>query len=79
MEQWTKHRFRQIAYAGFEDTGRAEQEARHREKEQKQAKDAKVQAELDEALDLGLEDSFPGSDPVSVTQPPPSAYDKAAS
>jgi hypothetical protein len=79
MEQWTKHRFRQIAYAGFEDTGRAEQEARRREKEQKQAKDAKVQAELDEALDLGLEDSFPGSDPVSVTQPPPSAYDKAAS
>ena len=79
MEQWTKHRFRQIAYAGFEDTGRAEQEARRQEKEQKQAKDAKVQAELDEALDLGLEDSFPGSDPVSVTQPPPSAYDKAAS
>jgi hypothetical protein len=79
MEQWTKNRFRQIAYAGFEDTGRAEQEARRREKEQKQAKDAKVQAELDEALDLGLEDSFPGSDPVSVTQPPPSAYDKSAS
>ncbi|MGA7433453.1 MAG: hypothetical protein WBQ24_12860 [Xanthobacteraceae bacterium] len=67
-----------MAYAGFEDTGRAEQEARRREKEQKQAKDAKVQAELDEALDLGLEDSFPGSDPVSVTQPPPSAYDKDA-
>jgi hypothetical protein len=24
---------------------------------------------LDEALDLGLEETFPGSDPVSVTQP----------
>jgi hypothetical protein len=31
---------------------------------------------LDEALDCGLEDSFPGSDPVAVTQPPPSARDK---
>jgi hypothetical protein len=31
---------------------------------------------LDEALDCGLEDSFPGSDPVAVTQPPPSAWDK---
>ena len=33
---------------------------------------------LDEALELGLEDSFPGSDPVSVTQPPPSPYDKSS-
>jgi hypothetical protein len=31
---------------------------------------------LEEALDLGLEDSFPGSDPVAVTQPSPSARDK---
>jgi hypothetical protein len=31
---------------------------------------------LDEALDCGLEDTFPGSDPVAVTQPPPSAWDK---
>ena len=31
---------------------------------------------LDEALDKGLEDSFPGSDPVSVTQPPPTTEDK---
>ena len=31
---------------------------------------------LDESLDRGLEDTFPGSDPVAVTQPPPSAYDK---
>ena len=33
-------------------------------------------AELDEQLDRGLEDTFPGSDPVAVTQPPPSARDK---
>jgi hypothetical protein len=31
---------------------------------------------LDEALDLGLEETFPGSDPVSVTQPPHSPYDR---
>jgi hypothetical protein len=31
---------------------------------------------LDDALERGLEDTFPGSDPVSVTQPPGSRYDK---
>lgn len=31
---------------------------------------------LEEALERGLEDSFPGSDPVSVVQPPPSVEDK---
>jgi len=51
----------------FEDEAdirrRREQEASHKK-------------QLEEALDLGLEDTFPGSDPVSVTQPPPSPYDK---
>jgi hypothetical protein len=31
---------------------------------------------FDQALDYGLEDTFPGSDPVAVTQPAPSACDK---
>jgi hypothetical protein len=31
---------------------------------------------LEEALDSGLEDTFPGSDPVAVTQPPRSPFDK---
>lgn len=31
---------------------------------------------LDEALNKGLEESFPGSDPVNVTQPPPSKHDQ---
>lgn len=30
---------------------------------------------LDQALDEGLEETFPGSDPVNVTQPPPSRAD----
>jgi hypothetical protein len=41
-------------------------------------KDAVENAEkrqLDAALDEGLEETFPGSDPVNVTQPPPSKGD----
>ena len=30
---------------------------------------------LDRALEEGLEETFPGSDPVNVTQPPPSKAD----
>ena len=30
---------------------------------------------LDEALEEGLEETFPASDPVNVTQPPPSKED----
>jgi len=30
---------------------------------------------LDDDLEAGLEESFPGSDPVSVTQPAPSRED----
>jgi hypothetical protein len=32
--------------------------------------------QLDSALDEGLEETFPGSDPVNVTQPPPSKGDR---
>ena len=31
---------------------------------------------LERSLEEGLEDSFPASDPVNVTQPPPTPYDK---
>jgi hypothetical protein len=31
---------------------------------------------LDEALEEGLEETFPASDPVNVTQPPPSKDDR---
>jgi hypothetical protein len=40
------------------------------------AKREKRKEALDDTLELGLEDTFPGSDPVSVTQPPHSARDK---
>lgn len=32
--------------------------------------------ELDDCLDRGLEETFPASDPVAITQPPHSARDK---
>jgi hypothetical protein len=40
-------------------------------------KDAKSaeKRRLDEALEEGLEETFPGSDPVNVTQPAPSKPD----
>jgi hypothetical protein len=31
---------------------------------------------LDDKLEQGLEESFPGSDPVAITQPPQSVHDK---
>jgi hypothetical protein len=31
--------------------------------------------QLDQALEEGLEETFPASDPVNVTQPPPSRAD----
>jgi hypothetical protein len=43
----------------------------------KQRDDGERQNErLDDALERGLEETFPASDPVSVVQPPPSARDK---
>jgi len=38
-------------------------------------KEIKEKQALDEALEEGLEETFPGSDPVSVTQPAPSRAD----
>ena len=32
--------------------------------------------QLERALEEGLEETFPGSDPVNVTQPPPSKGDR---
>jgi hypothetical protein len=38
-----------------------------------------AQRRLERALEQGLEDSFPGSDPVNVTQPSPSRQDQKSS
>jgi hypothetical protein len=39
------------------------------------AAEAAEKRRLEQALDEGLEETFPGSDPVNVTQPPPSKAD----
>ena len=43
-------------------------------------KDAKAteKRKLDDALEEGLEETFPGSDPVSIVQPAPSKADHPA-
>ena len=38
--------------------------------------DAEEKQRLDEALEEGLEETFPASDPVNVTQPPPTRGDQ---
>ena len=39
------------------------------------ASDREEKRRLDDALEEGLEETFPASDPVNVTQPPPSKGD----
>jgi hypothetical protein len=41
----------------------------------KDAADSTEKRRLDAALEEGLEETFPGSDPVNVTQPAPSKQD----
>ena len=50
---------------------------KHGGDESEQDKMARLEKErLDKALDEGLEESFPGSDPVNVVQPARSPQDK---
>jgi hypothetical protein len=70
MDQWNKHRSIQP------DIADVEWDEDDRDGKRRRERDAQLKDVLDKALDRGLEDSFPASDPVSVTQPPPSAHDK---
>lgn len=45
------------------------------EKVAEKAAESAEKRQLDRALEEGLEETFPGSDPVNVTQPPPSKAD----
>ena len=42
----------------------------------KRDKEEAQKRRLEKSLEQGLEDSFPGSDPINVTQPPPTKGDK---
>ena len=48
---------------------------KHRDRKQSETVEDRHE-KLDNALDRGLEETFPASDPVSVVQPPPSSRDK---
>jgi hypothetical protein len=50
-------------------------EEKRRQEHQEEAKAAQ-RRKAEKSLEKGLEDSFPASDPVNVTQPAPSIYDK---
>jgi hypothetical protein len=63
MDEWNRNRSLRPDGAGFE-------------KRDGKRRDEDKRRELDEALERGLEDTFPASDPVSVTQPPSSVHDK---
>ena len=41
----------------------------------KKADETAEKRQLEQALEEGLEETFPASDPVNVTQPPPSKAD----
>jgi hypothetical protein len=69
MEEWNRNRSLQPDHGEFERDGK-DRAGKRREKSEKR-KEA-----LDDTLERGLEDTFPGSDPVSVTQPPHNARDK---
>jgi hypothetical protein len=69
MDQWNRHR-------GLPPDGASlERDTRDRNARRRDI-DSLRKEKLDEALDRGLEESFPGSDPVSVVQPPSSVYDR---
>jgi len=71
MEEWNSSRPLQTVHGGSErDVKRPADNRRQREERRKEA--------IERVLDRALEDTFPASDPVAVTQPPGNVYDKRA-
>jgi hypothetical protein len=70
MDNLSRHR-------SFESDADLEQEdAGAKRRREKEAAKAAHKERLDDKLDQALEESFPGSDPISIVQPPQSPYDK---
>ena len=49
---------------------------RKRVETEKEREEERRRSRLERSLEEGLQDSFPASDPINVTQPPPSPQDK---
>jgi hypothetical protein len=56
--------------------GNAKERAMDKNMEPPITPDDKLHKERDRALDKALEETFPGSDPVNVTQPPKSKHER---
>jgi hypothetical protein len=69
MDEWNRNRTLQGDHADFERELREKAEQRRKRAERRKE-------ELDDSLEIGLEGTFPGSDPVAITQPPHSAHDR---
>jgi len=69
MDAWHRNRSLQP------DRGDFVQDAKDRVRKRREREDRRREA-LDHCLDRGLEDTFPASDPVAITQPPHSACDR---
>jgi hypothetical protein len=46
------------------------------EEQQRREREEERRRRLEESLEEGLRDTFPASDPINVTQPPPTPTDK---
>jgi hypothetical protein len=68
MDESNRSRSLQRDVAGLEPDDEDRTARRDRESRRKKA--------FDDSLEKGLEETFPGSDPVAVTQPPHSPHDK---
>jgi len=58
-----------------EAVSQAEIDKKRRQEAREEAQED-ARRKVDKTLDEGLEETFPASDPVNVTQPPPTPYDK---
>jgi hypothetical protein len=65
-----RNRSRSLLRNGADFEGDDEDRAARRDRESQRKK------AFDDSLEKGLEETFPGSDPVAVTQPPHSPHDK---
>ena len=69
MDEWNRNRQPEADH-GHVARHDSDSAAKRRERQERRKE------KLDDMLDLGLEETFPGSDPVAITQPPHSARDK---
>jgi hypothetical protein len=60
----------------MQENAMAHADTKAKDKQTKEKVTKPHKEKLDEALNKGLEESFPASDPVNLTQPPQSKHDQ---